>query len=178
MLRTPLLAELPDALPERGVLLLRSGPGRADRSFRGAFLKNLTLVYSIRHAQLCNEDYYDWPWKTLIQDNDLIQRIGKALQKIRDAGRHGAVLVRIIIQGIDNTAWRHDEVEQHLVQLLTSRGAAVALLEVTGPRLAQAVLYRPTAERDPVAVEQRLDLQQYMTHYGIGVRQRRSTCGE
>src|SRR5579872_5578289 len=158
MLRTPLLAELPDVLPERGVLLLQSGPGRNDRLFRGEFLKNLTLVYSIRHAQLLNEDYYDWPWKILIQDNDLVQRVGKALQKIRDAGRHGAVLVRIIIQGIDNTAWRHEEVEQHLVQLLTSRGAAVSLLGVTGPTIAQAILYRQASDGDPSTEADRLDL--------------------
>lgn len=164
-----MLAELPDALPERGVLLVQIRPGRTtpSRQVRNEFLRNLTVVYEIRQAQLVSEDYYDRPWQALIQDSDLIQRVGKALQKIRDAGRHGAVLVRIIIQGIDNTAWRHEELEQYLAQLLASKGAAVSVIEVTGATTAEVWLFRPSADADPAVLQEHLDLTRYLAAYSV-----------
>jgi hypothetical protein len=164
MARVSLLAELPDALPERGVLLLQIRPGRIGPSntVRSEFLKNLMFVYGNRHAWLVDQEYYDRPWQTLIQDRDVLQRIGKALQKIRDAGQHGAVLVRIIIQGIDNTAWRHEEIEQNLVQLLTERGAVVSLIEATGSTKAQAMLYRPSSDGEPSMTQEKIDLKPYL----------------
>jgi hypothetical protein len=164
MPRISLLAELPDALPERGVLLLQTWPGRVGPSnaARSEFLKNLMTVYGNRDAWLIDEEYYDRPWQMRMQDRELLQRIGNALQKIRDAGEHGAVLVRIIIQGIDNTAWRHQEIEQNLVQLLTARGAVVSLMEATGSTKAQAMLYRPSLDGEPSMTPENLDLTPYL----------------
>jgi hypothetical protein len=159
-----LLAELPDALPDRGVLMLQAYPGWSDPSdtVRGEFLKNLVVVYANRHAHLVHEDYYDHPWQTLAQDKALLKRVGDALQKIRDAGQHGAVLIRIRIQGIDNGAWRHQEMEQHLVQLLTARGAVVSLLGVLDATRARSLLYRPSPDGEPSMVQRRFDLQPYI----------------
>jgi hypothetical protein len=167
MPRTSLLAELPGALPDRGVLVLQTRPGRTGASdkIRGEFLKQLTSVYGNRQAELVVEDYYDRPWQIRTQDNALLLRIGNALQNIRDAGRHGAVVVRIIIQGPDNSAWRYQEVEQHLVELLTGRGAAVSVLMATGPTTAQATLYRPSPGGEPLIVLEWFDLTPYLEDY-------------
>ncbi len=167
MPRTTLLAELPEALPDRGVLVLQTRPGRIDRAdpIRGEFLKHLTTVYGNRQAELVQEDYYDRPWQILTQDNALLRRVGNALQTIRDAGRHGAVVVRIIIQGPDNGAWRHQEVEQHLVDLLTGRGAAVSVISATGPTQAQGTLYRPSPGGEPSIVLEKFDLTPYLDDY-------------
>jgi hypothetical protein len=168
MPRTSVLAELPGALPDRGVLVLqtragRSGPGDAIRS---AFLRHLTSVYENRQAELVHEDYYDRPWQIRIQDSALLLNVGNALQRFRDAGRHGAVAVRIIIQGPDNGAWRHQEVEQHLVELLTERGASVSVLWATGPTEAQSTLYRPSSGHEPSIVLEWFDLTPYLEDYG------------
>jgi hypothetical protein len=167
MPRVLLLNELPGALPDRGVLVLQTRPGRRNPSdnFRGEFLSRLTTIYAARQADLMHEDYYDRPWQLRTQDNALLLRVGNALQKIRDAGRHGAVVVRIIIQGPDNGAWRHQEVEQHLVELLTGRGAAVSLIAPTSPTRAQAVLYRPTATSEPSIVLEWFDLLPYLADH-------------
>jgi hypothetical protein len=162
-----LLAELPGALPDRGVLVLQTRAGRSGPSdkIRGEFLKHLTLVYGNRQAELVHEDYYDRPWQIRTQDNRLLLRVGNALQSIRDTGRRGAVVVRIIIQGPDNSVWRHQEVEQHLVELLTGRGAAVSVLAVSGPTRAQATLYRPSQGGEPSIVLEWFDLTPYLEDY-------------
>lgn len=168
MPRISLLAELPDGLPERGILLLQTRPRRSGLSntVRSEFVKNLMLVYGNRDAWLLNEDYYDRPWQSLTQDAGLLQRLGNALQKIRDAGQHGAVLVRIVIQGTDNSAWRHEEVEQHLVELLTGRGAVVSLIGATGTVTAQAILYRPSRDGEPSTTPEEIDLTPYLETLG------------
>ena len=127
MPRISLLAELPGALPDRGVLVLQTGAGRSGPSdkIRSEFLKHLTLIYANRQAELAHEAYYDRPWQIRTQDNGLLLRVGNALQSIRDSGRRGAVVVRIIVQGPDNSVWRHREVEQHLVELLTVSDSGV-----------------------------------------------------
>jgi hypothetical protein len=167
MPRISLLAELPGALPDRGVLVLQSRPRRAGPPdpIRGEFLKHLTSVYGNRQAELMPEDYYDRPWQIRIQDSELLVRVGNALQKIRDTGRHGAVMIRIIIQGPDNGAWRHHEVEQHLVELLTGRGAVVSVIAPTSPTKAQAMLYRPSPDGEPSIVQERFDLTPYLEDY-------------
>jgi hypothetical protein len=167
MPRVSLVAELPGALPDRGVLLLQARPGRTNpaNKIRGEFLQRLTTVYANRAADLVNVDYYDRPWQTRIQDTALLLEVGNALQNIRDAGRHGAVTVRIIIQGPDNSAWRHQEVEQHLVDLLTRRGAAVSLIAPGSPTLAQATLYRPSPEGEPAIVLEWFDLTPYLEEH-------------
>jgi hypothetical protein len=167
MPRVSLLAELPGALPDRGVLVLQSRTGRtaASDTVRGEFLRHLAMVYGNRQAELVLEDYYDRPWQIRTQDNALLLRVGNALQKIRDAGRHGAVAIRIIIQGPDNSAWRHQEVEQHLVELLTGRGAPVSVLRATGPTKAQATVYRPVPGGEPSIVLEWFDLTPYLEDY-------------
>ena len=167
MPRLSLLAELPGALPDRGVLVLQTRAGRNGPSdkIRGEFLKHLTLVYDNRQAELVHEDYYDRPWQIRTQDNGLLLRVGNALQSIRDCGRRGAVVVRIIVQGPDNSVWRHQEVEQHLVELLTGRGAAVSVLAVSGPTRAQATLYRPSQGGEPSIVLEWFDLTPYLEDY-------------
>jgi hypothetical protein len=172
MPRTILLAELPEALPDRGVLVLQTRPGRTDRSdpIREEFMKHLTVVYGNRQAELVQEDYYDRPWQILAQDSGLLLRVGNALQKIRDAGRRGAVVVRIIIQGPDNGVWRHQEVEQHLVDLLTRRGAAVSVIAAIGPTKAQGTLYRPTPGGEPSITLERFDLTPYLDDYSNELR--------
>jgi hypothetical protein len=167
MPRISLLAELPGALPDRGVLVLQTRPRQtaAFDTVRGEFLKHLTSVYGNRQAELVLEDYYDRPWQIRNQDNALLLRVGTALQRIRDAGRHGAVAVRIIIQGPDNSTWRHQEVEQHLVDLLTRRGAVVSVIAVTDPTKAQATMYRPSPGGEPSAVQERFDLTPYLEDY-------------
>jgi hypothetical protein len=167
MPRVSLLAELPGALPDRGVLVLQTGAGRNGPSdkMRGEFLKHLTLVYANRQADLTHEDYYDRPWQIRTQDNGLLLRVGNALQRLRDSGRRGAVVVRIIIQGPDNSVWRHREVEQHLVELLTGRGATVSMIAVSGPTKAQATLYRPSAGGEPAIVLEWFDLTPYLENY-------------
>ena len=172
MPRTSLLTELPGALPDRGALVLQTRPGRTDPSdtICREFLRHLTSVYRNRQAELVHEDYYDRPWQIRTQDNALLLRVGNALQQIRDAGRHGAVVVRIIIQGPDNGAWRHQEVEQHLVELLTGRGAAVSVIAATGPTKAQATLYRPSPGGDPSIVQERFDLIPYLEDHTAGFK--------
>jgi hypothetical protein len=167
MPRVSLLAELPGALPDRGVLVLQTRAGRSGPSgkIRGEFLKHLTLVYGNRQAELVHEDYYDRPWQIRTQDNGLLLRVGNALQSIRDTGRRGAVVVRIIVQGPDNSVWRHQEVEQHLVELLTGRGAAVSVIAVSGPTRAQATLYRPSLGGEPSIVLEWFDLTPYLEDY-------------
>lgn len=162
-----MLAELPGALPDRGILVLQTRPARnaASDAIRSEFVKRLELVYEDRQAELVHEDYYDRPWQIRVQDNALLLRVGNALQKIRDAGRHGAVIIRIIIQGPDNGAWRHQEVEQHLVDLLTGRGAAVSILAPTSPTRAQATLYRPAPGDEPSIVLEWFDLTPYLDDY-------------
>jgi hypothetical protein len=144
--------------------MLQTRPGRTARSdtIRAGFLKHLTGAYASREAELVHEDYYDRPWQLRTQDNALLLRVGHALQAIRDAGRHGAVMVRIIMQGPDNSAWRHQEVEQHLVDLLTARGATVSMLAVSSPTMAQATLYRPASEGEPAIVLEWFDLTPYL----------------
>jgi hypothetical protein len=167
MPRVSLLAELPGALPDRGVLVLQSRTGltAVSDAVRAEFLKHLGLVYGNRQAELVLEDYYDRPWQIRTQDNALLVKVGSALQKFRDAGRHGAVVVRIIIQGPDNSAWRRQEVEQHLIDLLTARGAPVSVLRATGPTKAQATLYRPAAGGEPSIVLEWFDLTPYLEDY-------------
>jgi hypothetical protein len=167
MPRPSLLAELPGGLPDRGVLVLQTRPGGDGPSHTlcSEFLKRLALVYGNRAAELVLEDYYDRPWQTRIQDSALLLRVGNALQKIRDAGRHGAVVIRIIIQGPDNSDWRHQEVEQHLVELLTARGATVSVLRATSPTIAQATLYRPAPEGEPSIALDWFDLAPYLDEY-------------
>jgi hypothetical protein len=168
MPRMSLLADLPAGLPDRGVLVLQTAAGRRAPfdAVRDEFLVHLTSVYGNRQAEMVLEDYYDRPWQIRVQDNSLLLRIGNALQKIRDAGRHGAVVVRIIIQGPDNSAWRHQEVEQHLIELLTARGAAVSVIAATGPTKAQATLYRPSpGGGEPSIVHERFDLKPYLEDY-------------
>jgi hypothetical protein len=168
MPRTLLLTELPEALPDRGVLVLQSRPGRTAPAvtLQDEFLKRLALVYDHRQAELVHEDYYDRPWQILIQDNGFLLRVGNALQKLRDAGQRGAVTVRIIIQGPDNSAWRHQEVEQHLVELLTGRGAVVSVIGVAGPTQALATLYRPAPGGEPSVVQESFELTPYLEDYG------------
>ncbi|MGA3005103.1 MAG: hypothetical protein ABSE20_25620 [Acetobacteraceae bacterium] len=167
MPRISLLAELPGALPNRGILVLQTRPDRSGQTdtTRGEFLRHLTAVYANRQADLVHEDYYDRPWQLRTQDNALLLRIGNALQRIRDTGRYGAVVVRIIIQGPDNGAWRHQEVEQHLVDLLTVRGAAVSVIAAASPTKAQATLYRPAANGEPSIVLEWFDLGPYLENY-------------
>lgn len=167
MPRMLLLAELPGALPDRGILVLQTRPGRTAPSdtIRTDFLRHLTTVYAARQADLMHEDYYDRPWQIRTQDNALLLRLGNALQNIRDAGRHGAVVVRIIMQGPDNSAWRHQEVEQHLVELLTGRGAAVSVIAAKSPTKAQAVLYRPSPSGEPSIVLEWFDLVPYLADH-------------
>jgi hypothetical protein len=159
-----LLTELPAALPDRGVLVVQTRPGRSNSSnaVRGEFVQYLTKIYAARQADLIHEDYYDRPWQIRIQDSGLLLRTGNALQNIRDAGRHGAVVVKILIQGPDNSAWRHQEVEQHLVDLLTRRGAAVSLIAPTTPTKAQAVVYRPVPSGEPSIVLEWFELTPYL----------------
>jgi hypothetical protein len=167
MPRTSLLSELPGSLPDRGVLVLQSRPAHTGPSdtIQSEFLKRLASVYGNRQAELVLEDYYDRPWQIRVQDNALLLRVGNALQSIRDAGRHGAVAVRIIIQGPDNSAWRQQEIEQHLVELLTGRGAAVSVLKATTPTLAQATLYRPSPGGEPSIAHEWFDLMPYLENY-------------
>jgi hypothetical protein len=163
-----LLAELPGALPDRGVLVVQTRPGRtrASDTIRNEFLRHLTSVYGNRQAELVHEDYYDRPWQMRIQDNALLLRVGNALQQIRDTGQRGAVVVRIIIQGPDNSAWRHQEVEQHLVELLTGRGAPVAVIAAISPTKAQSTLYRPAPGGEPSIILEWFDLTPYLEDYG------------
>jgi hypothetical protein len=167
MPRTSFLAELPEALPDRGVLVLQTRPGLGNRAdpIRGEFLKHLVTVYANRQAELVQDDYYDRPWQILDQDSALLRKAGNALQSMRDAGRRGAVVVHIIIQGPDNGAWRHQEVEQHLVELLTGRGAVVSVIAPTGPTEAQSMLYRPSPDGEPTIVLEKFDLTPYLLDY-------------
>jgi hypothetical protein len=162
--RTLLLTELPEALPDRGVLLVQTRPRRPD-TLQRTFLDHLATVYRNRGAELVHEDYYDRPWQIRIQDSALLLQVGNALQNIRDAGRHGAVVMRVITQGPDNGAWRHQEVEQHLVDLLTARGAAVSVLRVTGPTKAQATLYRRSPAGELPILLEWFDLESYLQEY-------------
>jgi pyruvate/2-oxoglutarate/acetoin dehydrogenase E1 component len=114
---------------------------------------------------LVQDDYYDRPWQILDQDSALLRKAGNALQSMRDAGRRGAVVVHIIIQGPDNGAWRHQEVEQHLVELLTGRGAVVSVIAPTGPTEAQSMLYRPSPDGEPTIVLEKFDLTPYLLDY-------------
>ncbi len=84
MPRTLLLTELPEALPDRGVLVLQTRPRQivAFNTVRGEFLKHLTLVYGNRQAELVHEDYYDRPWQVRTQDNGLLFRVWNELHRI------------------------------------------------------------------------------------------------
>ena len=152
---------LPPGLPEQGVVVLQKYPRlivseAVPRTARRQFLMNMWTVYSDRHTPLVDMAYRDQPGQSLMEGDDLVQRI-------RADALHHAVLVHLVVWGKpDDVQLRLHELERQLVRLLTKEGIVVSLIIATGPMTAHAQVYRPSPDGIPSMERVSIDLTRFL----------------
>jgi hypothetical protein len=153
-----LCPDLPDALPERGVLVLQMYPGwiDVDKTARARFLENVMNVYSARGTPATDKYCFDQPGHVLAQDEDLLKRI-------REDAQNRAVLVHFRVPGQpEDHEPRLRELEQQLAHFLTRNGLIVSLIRARHPTKAQALLHRPLPGGELSKVQINFDLKPYL----------------
>jgi hypothetical protein len=156
MPRTTPPTDLPDALPERGVLVLQMYPGWTDvyNRARDKFLENVTNVYTARGKPTIDKYCFAKSRQVLAQDKVLLQRI-------RDDARDGAVLVHLRVpERQDEPLLR--ELEQELVHFLTKGGLIVSLIRARHPTRAEALVHRPLPSGELSREKITIDLKPYL----------------
>jgi hypothetical protein len=145
--------ELPDALPERGVIVLQKLAWIVEPATAGAkFEENLKQVYGRRGILLVLVDYHDQPGKTLSQDKATVEKI------VTSAQGH-LVVVRFKTRVADyEIRPRHHQLEQDLVGLMTKRGIVVSLIGAADGTVMWASLYRPSLNGKPSMTHEKFDL--------------------
>jgi len=154
-------ADLPDALPERGVLVLQLYPGWIDvyNTARARFLENVMNVYNARGTPATDKYCFDQPGQVLIEDEYLLKRI-------REDAQDRAVLVHFRVHGQpEDHEPRLRELEQQLAYFLTKNGLIVSLIRARHPTRAQALLHRqlPGGELSKVKID--FDLKPYLENF-------------
>jgi hypothetical protein len=150
--------ELPDALPERGVLVLQLYPGWIDiyNTARARFLENVMNIYNARGTPATDKYCFDHPGHSLNQDEELLKRISEEAQD-------RPVLVHFKVQGEpEDHEPRLRELEQQLVHFLTKDGLVVSLIRARHPTRAQALLHRPMPDGELSKVKVDFDLKPYL----------------
>ena len=150
--------ELPDALPERGVLVLQVYPGWIDiyNTARARFLENVMNIYNARGTPATDKYCFDHPGHSLMQDEELLKRI-------REEAQDRPVLVHFRVQGEpEDHEPRLRELEQQLVHFLTKDGLVVSLIRARHPTRAQALLHRPMPDGELSKVKVDFDLKPYL----------------
>ena len=158
--------DLPDALPERGVLVLQTYPGWTDvhNKARDKFHENVTKVYTACGKRTTNEYYFAKSKDVLTQDKVLLQRISKV------AGNR-AVLVHLKVQGQrDGHEPLLRELEQELVHFLTKGGLIVSLIRARHPMRADALVHRPLPGGDLEKEQISVDLKPYLESLSVRAR--------
>jgi hypothetical protein len=166
MPKIPLPTDLPDALPDRGVLVLQTYPGWTDvyNKARDKFHKNVTDVYTARGKRTTNEYCFAKSREVLTQDKVLLQKISK------DAG-NGAVLVHFKVPGQrDGHEPLLRELEQELVHFLTNGGLIVSLIRARHPMRADALVHRPLPGGELEKEQISVDLKPYLESPSIRAR--------
>ena len=163
MLKIPLPTDLPDALPQRGVLVLQIYPGWTDvyNTARDKFLKNVTNVYTARGRPTTDKYCFAKSRQVLAQDKVL-------LQKISEDAENSAVLVHFKVPGQrDGHEPLLRELEQELVHFLTKGGLIVSLIRARHPTRADALVHRPLPSGDLEKEQISVDLKPYLENPSI-----------
>jgi hypothetical protein len=166
MPKIPFPTDLPDALPERGVLVLQTYPGWTDayNKARDKFHENVTNVYTARGKRTTNEYCFVKSREVLAQETVLLQKISKDARKC-------AVLVHFKVPGQrDGHEPLLRELEQELVHFLTKGGLIVSLLRARHPLRADALVHRPLPGGDLEKVQISVDLKPYLDSRSIRAR--------
>jgi hypothetical protein len=160
---TSFQADLPDALPERGVVVLQLYPGWIDtfNTARARFLENVMNIYNARGTPATDKYCFDQPGRALTEDEDQLERI-------REDARNRAVLVHFKVLGEpDDHEPRLRELEQQLAHFLTKDGIVVSLIRARHPTRAQALLHRPLPDGELSKVQINFDLKPYLENSAI-----------